>query len=145
MGAQKELHCKTEKNLRTQHHSVPLCQNVRTDQDRNPRIQLQDGRPPLVASCKVIQVRTDGTVQVHVKQDCSCLEQTVRRNLAQFTGRCRARQTWRSWDHDGRTDCLERLAIIDDFIECEGSLAARSRTSAGDVSVSQTALASQAG
>ena len=51
----------------------------------------------------------------------------MRRNLAQFTGRCRARQTRRSWNHDGRTDCLEGQAIIDDFIECEGSLAARSR------------------
>ena len=39
---QKELHCKKEKNLRTQHHNVPLYQDVRTDQDRNPRIQLQD-------------------------------------------------------------------------------------------------------
>ena len=47
--------------------------------------------------------------------------------IAEFTGRCRARQTWRSWDHDGRTDCLEGQATIDDFIECEGSLAVRSR------------------
>ena len=41
-------------------------------------------------------------------------------NLAQFTGRHHARQTWRSLDHDGRTDCLEGRAINDDFIECEG-------------------------
>ena len=37
LGTLKELHYKKEKNLRTQHDSVPLCQ------DRNPGIQLQDG------------------------------------------------------------------------------------------------------
>ena len=58
---------------------------MRTDLDRNPRIELQDGgSTPHGASCKVVQVCADGTVQADVKQNRSCLEQTVRRNLAQL-------------------------------------------------------------
>ena len=37
------------------------------------------------------KVRADGTVLVDVRQDCSCLQQTRPRNLAQFTGRGRTR------------------------------------------------------